>query len=504
MDIKLRRALLIFFIIIFITFTPLIIYYAQGYRIDWHSGRIVKTGALSIDSYPSNATIYLDGSLGKSNFIEKILEKIKNILGLRKLAGTTPSIFHNLTKDKYEVKVEKKGYWPWIKKLEIEKEKVTFAEDINLFLKKPQIIPLYQGQIEKAVFNPTQKKIIFTVKEGNYWLVKLLDLNTEKEKLISQFTSPIQKIIVSPSANKVLVVDQSNNFFVLNLTFSKEKILLNNLKFLKQNIEKYLPQKNIDYYLKWDNKNDNLIYLLFNNKIYQINLTNKKITLLIDFPSIYQKFPSKENKNFKILNFLVKNGYVYFLNLSKNYVLLEREKTNGKSSPELIAYLPISLNYSFIYPESDYLNIFDKKTKTIRIINPRERDRSKVELLKFFAQEIQWSKDEKKILYQDGFEIGFFTLIPEKEKKPYSKEVISRYSKQIKKAIWYFREKYVIFNLEKDIYAIELDGRDKRNLTKLISSEKIIDFFISNKKDFLYFIGKFPQEGEGIYKIKIQ
>jgi hypothetical protein len=45
--------------------TPYIILYSQGYRIDWNSKKIIKTGGFYFKVWPKNVEIYLDGELKK-------------------------------------------------------------------------------------------------------------------------------------------------------------------------------------------------------------------------------------------------------------------------------------------------------------------------------------------------------------------------------------------------------------------------------------------------------
>jgi len=59
-----RRILYIFFIFLFLLITPLIILYANGYKLS-NNFRLEKTGILILDSEPQDAKIFLEDTLSK-------------------------------------------------------------------------------------------------------------------------------------------------------------------------------------------------------------------------------------------------------------------------------------------------------------------------------------------------------------------------------------------------------------------------------------------------------
>src|SRR3989338_2860476 len=62
-----RRAVYVFFIIVFLIVTPLVVLYSQGYRYNFKRGKVQKTGILIISSIPKSADIYLNNQLVTQN-----------------------------------------------------------------------------------------------------------------------------------------------------------------------------------------------------------------------------------------------------------------------------------------------------------------------------------------------------------------------------------------------------------------------------------------------------
>ena len=111
MTLRYRRIIYLVFIAVFLIIAPIITLYSTGYRYNFKKNKIEKTGILNIDSQPRGALIYLNGQY----------------------QNKTPARFTNLLPDRYQVKVEKDGYYPWQKDLEVKSNLTTFAKDIVLF-----------------------------------------------------------------------------------------------------------------------------------------------------------------------------------------------------------------------------------------------------------------------------------------------------------------------------------------------------------------------------------
>lgn len=109
---------------------------------------------------------------------------------------------------------------------------------------------------------------------------------------------------------------------------------------------------------------------------------------------------------------------------------------------------------------------------------------------------MQWINDNK-LLYSNDFEIWLYDL------NNHKKTILTRISEPITGIIWHPSNNYVIYSTDKSINIIELDEREKRNITELICLDKISSLNLSQKGDILYFMAKIGNQ-EGLYKLAIQ
>lgn len=138
--------------------TLLIILYGKGYRFRLDQGRVELsgTGLLVATSSPDGAGIYINEHL---------------------TTATNNTI--NLAPQEYDVKIAKAGYFPWEKKIKIQKEVVSKA-DALLFPKAPKLESITDSGVGNPVIDPSFTKIAFTVsgnssrKNGIY----ILDMTT--------------------------------------------------------------------------------------------------------------------------------------------------------------------------------------------------------------------------------------------------------------------------------------------------------------------------------------
>lgn len=117
---------------LFFVVAPLLLFYTAGYRYNTKKAAIEKHGTLIIDSSPAGASITLDGQVG---------------------IDTTPATFQELVPGWHRVRVERPGYAPWEKSLEIRAERATFADRIHLFREAPPIQLVHAGDVRAIAAN---------------------------------------------------------------------------------------------------------------------------------------------------------------------------------------------------------------------------------------------------------------------------------------------------------------------------------------------------------------
>lgn len=183
-----RTVLFYFLFLIFLTSTPLMIFYSQGYRFDWQKKSLTRTGGLFLQVSPRPADVYINSKFsGKTHF----------------LFG---SIFiQNLLPRKYGIEVKKNGYHPWKKNLEVKEKEVTEVKNIILFPENPNFEILARN-VSDFWFSPDGKKIALREKGDKYWSLSLYDLDT---KLKSHLIYENQ---ISPKKTELIGIDFSEDF----------------------------------------------------------------------------------------------------------------------------------------------------------------------------------------------------------------------------------------------------------------------------------------------------
>lgn len=111
-----RRILPWLYAVLFLCIAPLLLLYTAGYRYNVKKASIERQSTLITDSTPDEALVFLDGiSTDK----------------------TTPVTFQYLSPGWHTLRIEKSGYFPWVKTLELRPERVTFANRAHLWRREP-------------------------------------------------------------------------------------------------------------------------------------------------------------------------------------------------------------------------------------------------------------------------------------------------------------------------------------------------------------------------------
>ncbi|MCK9614818.1 MAG: PEGA domain-containing protein [Candidatus Omnitrophica bacterium] len=250
------------FSLTFVALTPVIVYYSLGYKFDVQSKKFLKTGALSIKTFPRAIAVYLDG---------------------KKMDELTPSTIRELMPRKYDLVLEKEGFYPYHIETEI---KPSLVNSIDVFL-IPKIkgiekikfdFNIYRFFVIKQIF--TEKILIFTDK-GIYFL----DADLEGAKKISDqvFTETLANSIqeVIENNNKLIFWNRKNIWIV---DISNEKTLNANMASLLYTAERNIKDVFLGLRERYAIVNDGLkvIALDMDNlgisfEIYVLNNQNSKI-----------------------------------------------------------------------------------------------------------------------------------------------------------------------------------------------------------------------------------
>lgn len=153
-----NRRLLFFLlsILILILAGNLVVLVAKGYNFNFKDKQITQTGIISVSSVPTQASVYLNGTL----------------------VTATNNNIPNLLPGKYTVKVSKDGYSSWEKQVEV-KVGVVSPLEVVLFRLVPDLSPLTYTGVIGAKLSPDQTKVVYSVKDGDKTGLWVLDLNDQ-------------------------------------------------------------------------------------------------------------------------------------------------------------------------------------------------------------------------------------------------------------------------------------------------------------------------------------
>ncbi len=243
MSVRQRWWLSKIFILLFCLITPPILIYANGYRINWHSWKLERTGLLEIKSEPTNALVNIDE-------LKAWWGKPKKIV--------TPVKLKNLRPGNYNVTLSLPGYYDWHKTLTVWPVQTTIVKDIRLFKKsEPQLLaalpatttlsgitlPLDNRQFNLATKNLTTTTIYAFIDEqkltttwldttsislacplpndkiafSNQFELWLADPDTATTELLGRFSQPLVQLICLPNSDNYLIFGQDNGWQVIEL-----------------------------------------------------------------------------------------------------------------------------------------------------------------------------------------------------------------------------------------------------------------------------------------------
>ena len=450
-----RKYLFLFFILAFVTITPLVSLYAAGYKFSFSGKILQKTGMLIIDSTPDGANIIIDGE-AQQKFLNQIKSRVFNQTRDQNILKT-PAKIKGLIPGEYLVRLEKDGYWSWGKKLEIKPGSSTFAEDIVIFKNNlPQ--PINTELILNSKQSPNKKNIAYV---------------TEKEYYV--FNSDNEEILYFKKNNNTLNF-QNNNIIWLNenyILFDYYLFSLNNWnkpRDFSESLENVdLKSITID--------NNNLRYIQNNNRLIELNTNNEGIKTILNFQ--------------KIFDYLIKDNLIYTIEEQNKdvYLVVYDDKTIIRK-----INLKYDKNYTFINDSHDLINIYNEKFKTLYLIDPLDYFSPLKETINNITGSF-WV-DDNRLVYHNDFEIWFY------ERNNFKKSILTRISNNISNVLWHPSNNYIIYSTNESLFTIELDDREKHSTNHLIKLNNINFLNINKKGDILYFYSELGKK-IGLFKLAI-
>lgn len=322
-----------------------VVLYGRGYIFNFGDGKIgiLGTGLLAATSLPDGAGIYVNGHL---------------------TSATNNTI--SLSPGEYDIKIAKAGYFPWEKKIKIEKEVVSTVYAL-LFPTAPKLENVTNTGVNNPVLDPSRTKIAYTVasldnprKNGIYILDMslrpILTLQAASTQIADDALDIFSKAALSwsPDAKELIAtISASPNFattYLLKTSFNEspqdvtqtlyglepfwkeqkeeqEKSQIFGLKIKLQNLIKENFQ-----ILSWSEDESRILYTATNSATLSSIITPPLIGTnstpeerQIQKDAIYV-YDMKEDKNFKILDSMPDNLSLSWFPDSKHLIYVADKK----------------------------------------------------------------------------------------------------------------------------------------------------------------------------------
>ncbi len=248
-----RRILYTSATILFVAVAPGVIFYAQGYRFDPRSVRVLKTGAIRFQTLPRTLQVSIDG---------------------KEFRRTNPSLLRNLRPGDYTLTLRSAGYQPWSGKVKISANSVSVL-NVDLLRSNPTRSALAFERVLATAYNSTKNSLAIVSSRGTDFVIGLFELDKAAYQNLVRIPNqpPADVVIAWSSRGKFLAVNQPGG--TLNLIKSDDGTSVP------------LPAGADLTYQKviWDPVNDNLLYGLTDESLWQIDVF-AKTTRVVASPNI--------------------------------------------------------------------------------------------------------------------------------------------------------------------------------------------------------------------------
>jgi hypothetical protein len=162
MTFRTRRNIFFIFLCIFIAVSIAVVYYTQGYRFDFQSGSVTRTGSLYIESYIRPISIYLN---------EKPYEDKSGILK----KGT---LISSILPKKYTVRIEKEGFIPYVKNIDIVPLQVARLFNVLLVPERVEPVAIFTNTgATKLISTEPSGRLLITGGKNKYFILENSPLN---------------------------------------------------------------------------------------------------------------------------------------------------------------------------------------------------------------------------------------------------------------------------------------------------------------------------------------
>jgi len=460
-NIKIKKVFFWLLVVLFIAVTPVIIYYAMGYRFNSERGIFIFSGSVTLKPTPRDIQVFVND--------KQVSTGLVNFLNYSYHIG---SIFPG----KYKIEVKSPDYLPWSKEVHVHSGVST--EFWNIFLARENYtrVNYPTKNTENFFISPDGKRIALVENDGSGVVVKVLDV--KKEEVLYSFPfagynfsqNKKENIEWSPKEGRLiipLVKDGKAEYFVVNI--GNEEVYSLATKINHQNIRR----------IRWSTDDGNTLFYIFEDKLFRVDLDNLENSV-----EVIDNIASYDLSGSDIYYFSKDNGIIYRKNIS------------GRGDATQITTQAIGAqsgdDFELIVYDEDRIAILSQDKK-LYLYNKGEVDNG-VKEIGSGIKGMHFSNDGKKIAFWNNNEIAVYFL-RKWETQPSREEGqkidIVRFSQPINNVNWLKDYEHLIFSTGNSIKIVELDNRSVKNINDLVTLN--LDNFKSTyntREDNLFFIDK--------------
>jgi len=475
-----RTLLFLFFVLTFFISASSVLFYAYGYRFSLERGIFIYTGSLSLKTNIETVNISIDGV----TLPEKRLGLLNNTI---QISGVNPG--------EHMVEVSVPGYKPWTKKIVIQSGITT--EFWNIFLTEENYERTPVPATEQAIkMFPAPNGLFATVKKNETrYSIDVLDTGaTESMEVFSTseavFLPTLETNIEwSPESHKLIIplTKDTGPIYAITDIKTKQSYFLNEITTITTPIS--AP--------RWDATTKNFLFFLNQGNLYRFN-TNESKGIFSPAELVRSQVSAYELSGNK-LYYLSAEGFIY--------------ETNGRGESEAskrITTTPVTINvaspYSLIVYDETRLAVIEEYAGRLFVFNKNVSSDTLRELGSDIKS-LQYSDDGKKLLFYTDNEISVYfnqdwPAQPARDKD--SVIQVARFSIPIKNVQWTEDYEHVLFSLGKTIKMIELDNRDRRGLSDLVTLENEPTQMLARfGTDILYVVSAVSSDTPAVFSITL-
>ncbi|MDD3498497.1 MAG: hypothetical protein PHH24_03270 [Candidatus Moranbacteria bacterium] len=476
-----HKTKLIFFLFLVVTFliiSPLVIFYAMGYRFSMERGVFVYSGSITIKPFPREIEVLIDN--------EPVAKGIINFINYSyHIDGLLPG--------EYLLEVKADQYKSWGKKASVHSGVSTEFWNVFLIRENYSKTEYPTSFVNNFFISPDGKNIALVEGETS---AEIKVLNVKKEKI--EYVFPISGYIFSESEKEnvewspreghlsvPLIRDGKREYFIINI--GNKEVL---------NLNETVKRDNIRQ-VRWSSAERNAVFYIHEDNLYKFDLDNINSEVLVaEDISGYDISP---------------DGIYYF---DKDSGLIYEKNNRGTNGGKQISSSPIENkdgdDFRMIVYDKNRIAVITQD-KDFYLFNKSDDASGKAEKINKIKDGISgahFSNDGKKIVFWNKNEI-FVYFVRKWDTQPSREEGkminIVHFSKEISNVSWFRDYEHVIFSVGNSVKIAELDHRSLRNIYDIFEHKKENSkVTYTARDDNIFFVDLNNSGNSGLFSVSLE